>query len=76
VIDDVEGAPAEEEVDPGLADMTDLVSEKLGAGDPVDAEDFVMRHPTWAGSIRRLIPMIQALSALGRLAAPPHQSKR
>jgi hypothetical protein len=76
MIDDAEEAPAEEDVDPGLADLTDLVSERLGAGDRVDAEDCVMRHPRWAESIRRLIPMIRDLSALGRLAAPPRQSKR
>lgn len=60
--------------DPVLARLAEQVTRRLQSGDRVDAEDYVGRYPSRAGSIRRLVSVLDNLTALGRsmaLRRPP-----
>ena len=71
MIDETETKPpAEEEldvdVDPALADLTDLLSQSVAAGDAVDVENYAAQYPALADSIRQIVPTIRGLVSLGR----------
>jgi eukaryotic-like serine/threonine-protein kinase len=53
-------------LDPGLAELAEEITRRLQAGDVVDPEDYAARHPEWAGSIRRLMPILREMADLGR----------
>jgi hypothetical protein len=57
---------ASAEPDAAFLDLTDQVTERLQAGEPVDAADLVDRYPQWAGAIRELLPTINDLVNYGR----------
>jgi hypothetical protein len=65
VIDHDELLLASIDPDPALVELTELITQRLQAGDPVDAADFVKRHPQWAGAIRKLLPTINDLVYYG-----------
>jgi hypothetical protein len=56
----------DDEVDPALADLTEVLSENLRAGQAVDVEEYIERHPLLADSIRQLVPTIRDLVSIGR----------
>jgi hypothetical protein len=47
-------------------ELTDQISQRLQAGDPVDAADYVDRYPHWADAIRKLLPTMIDLVEYGR----------
>ena len=53
-------------LDPELAELAEEITRRLQAGDVVDPEDYAARHPEWAGSIRRLMPILREMADLGR----------
>jgi hypothetical protein len=55
--------------DPILAGLAEQVTRRLQSGDPVDVDDYVGRYPARAGSIRRLLSVLDDLTALGRSMA-------
>jgi hypothetical protein len=65
VIDHDELLQASIDPDPALVELTELITQRLQAGDPVDAADFVKHHPQWAGAIRKLLPTINDLVDYG-----------
>ncbi len=52
--------------DPILLELTDQITQRLQAGEPVDAADYVNHYPQWAGAIRKLLPTIYGLVDYGR----------
>ena len=54
--------------DPVLAALVDELADRLQAGEAVDLEDFLGRHPEHAAALRRLVP---ALEMMGELKRPP-----
>jgi hypothetical protein len=57
---------ASAEPDAAFLDLTDQVTERLQAGEPVDAANLVDRYPQWAGAIRKLLPTMHDLVDYGR----------
>jgi len=56
------------EADPVLNDLLADFANRLELGEPVDAEAYVREHPEWAQELRRLLPAIQVLADLERVA--------
>ena len=59
--------PGEDVTEP--ARLTEEITRRLEAGEPVDAADFVGEDPACAGSIRQLLPTLRTMVALGELLA-------
>jgi hypothetical protein len=58
-----------------LADLAELLARRIQAGEQVEVEDYVRRYPGWAKAIRKLMPAIRDLDALGRtMAGDPRKS--
>jgi serine/threonine protein kinase/WD40 repeat protein len=51
--------------DEALADLVEQLTNRLQAGEPVDAEEVLRQHPRLADQLRRLLPTLQAFAALG-----------
>jgi hypothetical protein len=66
---DPEAGHESEAEDPILAGMAEQATRRLQSGDPVDVDDYVGRYPARAGSIRRLLSVLDDLTALGRSMA-------
>jgi eukaryotic-like serine/threonine-protein kinase len=61
--------------DPNLADLAELLARRIQAGEQLEVEDYVRRYPGWAEAIRKLMPAIRDLAALGRtMAGDPRKS--
>ena len=56
--------------DPILAELADVLANRLVAGIPIDTADYAQIYPDLAHSIRKLVPTMQELIAVGRLSAP------
>jgi tetratricopeptide (TPR) repeat protein/tRNA A-37 threonylcarbamoyl transferase component Bud32 len=54
---------------PALDRLIEAMTEKLQAGEPVDLEGFLGQHPEHTEQVRRLLPALEVLAALGRSAA-------
>jgi hypothetical protein len=52
-----------------LADLADLLARRIQAGEQVEVEDYIRRYPGWDEAIRKLMPAIRDLAALGRTMA-------
>ncbi len=66
MIDPDDVVPAGVEPDPAFLELTDQITERLQAGDEVDARDYLRRYPEWAGAIRKLLPTMNDLVDYGR----------
>jgi len=66
MIDHEEFVLAGNEPDPVLLELTEQITERLQAGEPVDAADYLRRYPQWAGAIRKLLPTMHDLVDYGR----------
>jgi WD40 repeat protein/serine/threonine protein kinase len=55
--------------DPALADLFDELVRRVQAGEHVDLDDYIQRHPTRADELRRVFPAIEMLVELGRSSA-------
>jgi len=66
VIDHDEIALAASEPDPALVELTEQITDRLQAGEEVDARDYVRRYPQWAGAILKLLPTMHDLVDYGR----------
>jgi hypothetical protein len=53
--------------DPALAEVAEQITRRLQAGQTIDEDDYVRRHPTLAAPIRLLMPAICGLAELGQL---------
>lgn len=51
--------------DPALADLLEEIAGRMQAGEPIDPEAVAREHPELAGSLRRVLPAIEALVKLG-----------
>lgn len=58
----------EEWDDSVLAELAEQITRKIQAGEEVDLEEYGHRYPRWAGTIRRLFPMLLRLTSLDRPA--------
>jgi WD40 repeat protein/serine/threonine protein kinase len=56
-------------VDPALAALVDELADRLQAGEAVDLESFIGRHPEHAGPLRQLVPALELMGKLKRSAA-------
>jgi serine/threonine protein kinase/Flp pilus assembly protein TadD len=54
--------------DPALAALVDELTDRLQAGEAVDLEAFIGRHPEHAGPLRQLVPALEMMGELKRLA--------
>lgn len=54
-----------------LDDIVDQITEKLRRGEPLDLDSYVRRHPELEDPLRRLMPGLQMLAALGE---PPTET--
>jgi hypothetical protein len=54
------------EPDPVFLDLTEQITERLQAGEAVDAGDYIRSYPQWAGAIRKLLPTMHDLVAYGQ----------
>ncbi len=61
-------APAGDEPDCLLVELTEQIAERLQAGEPVKANDYLDRYPQWADTIREILPTMTDLVAYGRTA--------
>ena len=65
--------------DPVLIDLIDQIARKVQAGELVDVEAYTKAHPEHADRLRRLLPAVQMLTALGHSAPaagiPPEQGR-
>ncbi|QDV39164.1 hypothetical protein [Tautonia plasticadhaerens] len=52
--------------DPRLAELTEAITRRLLAGEPIDSPDDPAQPPDCAESIRELLPTILELVGLGR----------
>ena len=52
-----------------LDELVDQITQKLQAGEPIDLEVHVRRHPELEGQLRKLLPGIQMLADLGHSPA-------
>ena len=52
-------------VDQVLDQLVAEITDKVQAGDAVDLDDFIQDYPEHADQMKRLLPSIQALAALG-----------
>jgi hypothetical protein len=66
MIDHDELVLAGNDPDPILLELTDQITERLQAGEPVDAADYVEHYPQWAGAIGKLLPTMNELVDYGR----------
>jgi serine/threonine protein kinase/Flp pilus assembly protein TadD len=57
------------DVDRALADLVEEIARKLQAGESVDVDAYLRRHPDYAGQLSGLLPAIQVLADLGQSAA-------
>jgi serine/threonine protein kinase len=57
------------EADPILTNLVEEFADRLLAGEAVDVESFVARHPDHAEQLRRFLPAAQVLADLGRSLA-------
>jgi hypothetical protein len=63
-------APASRgESDPLAAELLEELAAKLQAGEPLDLEACIQKHPEYAERLRRLLPTVQVLAELGRSGA-------
>jgi hypothetical protein len=65
VIDHDDLLPANNGLDPVLLELTEQITARLQAGEPVDAADYVERYPQWALAIRKLLPTMNNLVDYG-----------
>lgn len=72
-----------EEIDPTgddegspLAELSEQITRKLQAGDPVEAGDFLERYPACSTPIRRLLPTLRELAELGRSISRDRRARR
>jgi tetratricopeptide (TPR) repeat protein/serine/threonine protein kinase len=74
----VNSAGSAAEADMQAAELIEELGRKLRGGEPVDLEALIRQHPEQADRLRKLLPAIQALAALGDSAAsgscPAHLS--
>ena len=66
-IDD-EGSP--------LAELSEQITRRLQAGDPVEADDFLDRYPSCSAPIRGLLPTLRELAELGRSVSRGRRARR
>jgi hypothetical protein len=52
--------------DPVFLELAEQVTQRLQAGEPVDAGDYFRSYPQWAGAIRKLLPTLHDLADYGR----------
>ncbi len=55
--------------DPRLAALVDELTDRLQAGEAVDLEEFIGRHPEQADPLRQLVPALEMIGELKRSAA-------
>src|SRR5215831_11061346 len=55
--------------DPALAALVDELTDRLQAGEAVDLEAYLRRHPEHAEPLRQLIPALEMMGELKRSAA-------
>ena len=53
--------------DPVLADLVADLANRLAAGEPVDLEDYVARHPDRAEQLRQIWPAVRMMADLGAI---------
>jgi serine/threonine protein kinase len=58
--------PSRGESDPLAAELLEELAAKLQAGEPLDLEACIQKHPECADRLRRLLPTVQVLADLGR----------
>jgi hypothetical protein len=66
---DQEHPLADSEPDPMLLELADQISQRIQAGESVDADEYFRRYPRCAGAIGRLLPTIRELVDYGRVIA-------
>ncbi len=55
--------------DPALAALVDELTDRLQAGETVDLEAFIGRHPEYSDPLRQLLPALEMIGELKRSAA-------
>jgi serine/threonine-protein kinase len=53
-------------VAPGLAELVETLTQRILGGEPIDVDRIAEEHPEWAAEIQSLLPVMQALAAVGR----------
>jgi hypothetical protein len=61
------------ESDSVFLELADQITERIQAGESVDAGEYFRRYPRWAGAIGRLLPTIHELVDYGRVIARERQ---
>ena len=67
--------PASDEGSP-LAELSEQITRRLQAGDPVEADDFLDRYPSCSAPIRGLLPTLRELAELGRSISRDRRARR
>ncbi|HZY90173.1 MAG TPA: protein kinase [Gemmataceae bacterium] len=62
--------PGSAEADPVLAELVEEITDRLQAGEAVDIEAYVARHPERADELRRLLPALEMLAVAGGSRGP------
>src|SRR5947209_9290732 len=52
-------------IDSALEDVIAEITDRLQAGQPVDIEPYVARHPEWADRLQRVLPALVVMAGLG-----------
>lgn len=66
---DQEHPVADSDPDPVLLELADQITQRIQAGESVDAGEYSSRYPQWAGAIGKLLPTIHELVDYGRVIA-------
>ena len=54
------------EMDPVLVKLVEMMTRRIQAGETVDIEELATEYPSWAGTLRQLLPALCGLAELGQ----------